>query len=80
MHAVSFVEEKLVIHSFYWEKTIVFIRLILLFMKNKTQKAAIIASKSDSLAESGVRNQSLVSSLIHEEPIILVLVTIATKF
>ena len=34
-------------------------------MKNKRQKAA---SKSDSLAESGVCNKSLVSSLIHEKP------------
>ena len=37
-------------------------------MKNRRQKAATIASNSDSLADSGVCNQSLVSSLIHENP------------
>ena len=41
---------------------------ILLFMKNTKQKAATIASNSDSLAKSEVCNQSLVFSFIDEKP------------
>ena len=36
-------------------------------MKNTRQKAVTIASNSDSLPDSSVCNQSLVSSLIHEK-------------
>ena len=35
---------------------------ILIFIKNRRQKAVTIASISDSLADNGVGNQSLVSS------------------
>ena len=41
---------------------------LLLFMKNTRQKAATIASNSDSLAKSEVCNQSLVFSFIDEKP------------
>ena len=66
----------------YHKLKVMLLLLILLFMKNTRQKAATIASNSDSLPDSNVCNQSLVSSLIHEKsyPTLVISIVVALIF